>query len=103
MTCHQDQRCRHCHYKDDQQPPPPFEHKHTGQVLDEEHVKLACLSCHVDQRSRKNPTCGGSECHEKDKTIAYPAQRPGPVVTTQPVRAVRTELSVKPGQAGGGQ
>jgi hypothetical protein len=84
MGCHQQDHCRHCHYKDEQAAPAMFDHRTTGQMLDKDHVKLTCLQCHVDLRSKAKMTCGDAKCHDPAKQIAYPSHRPGTVVTTQP-------------------
>ena len=89
-ACHrrQEQTCNHCHYKDDQTPPPAFEHSITGQLLDSDHATLKCAQCHGDRGARvvrgqpvkMPPTCGGAACHKDDPAIAFPNQRPGPRV-----------------------
>lgn len=98
MSCHKQDRCKHCHYKDDQQPPRLFDHlTFTGQGLDKDHITLQCTQCHAGLKTQALPTCGDSRCHEA-KTYAYPADRPGPVLTTQP--ALRTTLSKEQTPAG---
>lgn len=84
VICHEMDRCRHCHYADDQPPPAVFAHASTGQVLDDDHKALTCGKCHVRLKSKTVMTCGGQECHSPGQAIAFPARRPGPVVTTQP-------------------
>jgi hypothetical protein len=83
MGCHQESRCRHCHYKDGRSPPPAFHHDATGQGLDEDHANLPCVQCHPSLKPTLEPTCGDAACH-KDQKIAYPSQRPGPLVITLP-------------------
>jgi hypothetical protein len=83
MSCHKDNRCRHCHYKDGQEPPKAFDHTATGQGLDDEHAKLACGQCHPNLKLTSEPGCGDAACH-KDKKIDYPSERPGPLVTRRP-------------------
>ncbi len=83
MGCHKENRCRHCHYKDDRSPPDVFSHTATGQILDEDHAKLACGQCHPDPTVRTRPVCGDAACH-KDRTIDHPLQRPGPMVMAGP-------------------
>jgi hypothetical protein len=90
MSCHKEDRCRHCHYKDNQPAPKAFEHVTTGQALDADHVRLGCGQCHANLRLKVGLTCGDSKCH-KDKTITYPAQRPGSVPSTRPSAAVPVE------------
>ncbi len=82
MACHQKDRCRHCHYKDGQPPPSAFDHRRTGQELDEEHLSLACALCHEDLQFEPTPTCGSTECHP-DSRIEYPDQLPGLVVPVE--------------------
>ncbi len=86
VGCHEDQRCAHCHYKDGQSSPAVFAHASTGQTLDQDHVKLQCGQCHATLRRKEGLSCGGAECH-KDKTIMFPARRPGRFVAlaTAPV------------------
>ncbi|MBM4397063.1 MAG: cytochrome c3 family protein [Deltaproteobacteria bacterium] len=68
-----DKTCRNCHkgWKDHR----TFDHKVTGQALDETHRdNAACADCHPGGRWDRPPACKG--CHD-DK--AYPKDRPGPV------------------------
>lgn len=93
-SCHQreQKRCNHCHYKDDQSPPAPFEHASTGQLLDEAHAGMKCADCHGSRTDRviahvpvkQTPTCGGASCHAKEPAIAFPQHKPGPVVPVKP-------------------
>jgi hypothetical protein len=62
--------------------PDNFNHGVTGQALDENHAEIDCEECHIDRKFDRAPTC--EECHEEDEGIAFPATRPGPVVTTAP-------------------
>jgi hypothetical protein len=80
MDCHQDSRCKSCHYKEGKAAPPPFAHQSTGQMLDEDHEKLTCFSCHTHLRDKSELTCGGTECHKAELAIAYPNHRPGKIV-----------------------
>ena len=91
-ACHEQDACRTCHHAEDEPPPPAFTHAATGQLLDQDHADLKCAQCHTSYKSRVNLTCGGAECHAK-REIAFPAERPGPTVTTQPVV---TQLAVAP-------
>lgn len=84
ITCHDQDRCAHCHYGDDEPPPPVFEHRITGQLLDDDHASLKCGQCHTDLKNREGLTCGGAACHEKEPSITFTTHRPGPTVTTQP-------------------
>ena len=92
ITCHKQDRCKHCHYKDGQEAPPAFDHRSTGQILDKDHQSLVCGACHTELKSKVNLTCGDASCHKKGGVIAYPARRPGPVVTTRPA-ATGTETA----------
>jgi Class III cytochrome C family len=87
IGCHQQNTCRHCHYDDGKSAPPVFSHRTTGQVLDKDHESLKCGQCHGKLRSKVGMTCGDASCHRSDPTIAFPANRPGPVVTTRPAVA----------------
>jgi len=94
--CHQNSRCRSCHYKDGKEPPPPFDHRITGQTLDKDHVTLKCLQCHTTLRSKVRMTCGGVSCHKNDPTISYPQKRPGIfAAATQPV-FIRASTPLEP-------
>lgn len=93
IGCHQQNTCRHCHYDDGQTAPPVFSHRTTGQVLDKDHQSLKCGQCHDKLRSKVGLTCGDASCHRGDPTIAFPAKRPGPVVTTQPAALVAAAAS----------
>jgi hypothetical protein len=94
VACHQQDRCRHCHYADGQSPPPPFEHRMTGQAMDKEHAGLKCVQCH-DGRLKLNrtTTCGGAECHKGDRLLAYPVDKPGPVVSSVAATSPTTRLT----------
>ncbi|MCB2156306.1 cytochrome c family protein [bacterium] len=83
MACHKDDRCQHCHFHDETDPPPMFSHEMTGQVLDEDHVEIACSECHMNLRCDEVPSCGGVACHN-EKPIEYPTDLPGPVLTPTP-------------------
>ena len=86
VACHAQDRCRQCHYDDRTQPPPPvFDHRITGQLLDSDHTDLRCGQCHTQLKSKVKLTCGGAECHQRTG-IAFPADRPGATVTTRPVQ-----------------
>ena len=86
-SCHPQQQCGHCHFKDDQQPPAAFTHERTGQVLDKDHVTLRCGQCHPIPRLNAQPTCGDETCHKR-VTIIYPIDRPGKLVTTRPTTRI---------------
>jgi hypothetical protein len=94
VTCHEQDRCQHCHYKDGETPPPPFDHRVTGQSMDDDHAKLACVKCHALLKTNVDPTCGDAKCHGKsDRPIVFPNDRPGPIVaTTQPARTIRAAM-----------
>lgn len=78
-SCHADDGCAECHYRDDQPAPPAFQHRQTGQILDEHHADLACRQCHPRLKTRAWPSCGDATCHY-DPQIVFPLDRPGPVV-----------------------
>ena len=118
-SCHQreQKRCNHCHYKDDQPPPPPFEHAKTGQLLDDAHAALKCADCHGSRTDRvvahvpvkQTPTCGGASCHVNEPAIAFPQHKPGPVVPIKPEpekpkspRAASSTASATSSPSGGG-
>jgi hypothetical protein len=83
ISCHQQDRCRTCHYdSSDEQPPAPFQHAMTGQLLDRDHAHLKCGQCHSVLKARKVVTCGDSSCHRPRQRISFPRRRPGPLVTT---------------------
>ena len=92
MSCHQQDRCGHCHFDPKAKPPATFAHRSTGQVLDKDHDKLTCGQCHNRLKSKTELTCGDASCHAKHPTIAFPAQRPGPVIATQPATAPATRM-----------
>lgn len=96
MNCHKKDRCQHCHYPDEGSPPDTFTHEMTGQQLDADHAKLACGECHAGLKVQAAPTCGTKECHPKNPAIAYPAQRPGPVVAVAPVLLPATQPAPRP-------
>jgi len=81
VGCHEKDRCKHCHYSDENSPPPAFEHRVTGQVLDNDHTTLQCAQCHAQLKTKLTPTCGDSSCHKPSQAIAFPKSRPGPTVT----------------------
>jgi hypothetical protein len=83
-SCHQQDRCAHCHYDSDKAQPIAFEHRATGQLLDSDHQNLKCGQCHNKLKSKTDLTCGDAACHESNPAIAFPAHRPGEVVTTRP-------------------
>jgi hypothetical protein len=86
LSCHQQDRCGHCHYDKSATPPPPtFDHRVTGQLLDTDHRDLRCGQCHGQLKSKVKLSCGGAECHQRTG-IAFPADRPGAIVTTRPVQ-----------------
>lgn len=88
--CHvrEQSKCNHCHFKDEEPPPAPFDHAITGQLLDDAHAVLKCADCHGSRTDRvvlgapvkQSPTCGGAACHVKEPAMAFPAKRPGPTV-----------------------
>jgi hypothetical protein len=45
--------CDHCHWKEGEAKPKPFEHAATGWALNRHHVKLACRTCHKEVPFRK--------------------------------------------------
>jgi len=75
-ACHSADSCGHCHYRDDQKPPPPFDHALAGQSMDKDHASLECRQCH--ERYKGPPSCGDASCH-KNRAVQFPADRPGPV------------------------
>ena len=79
LVCHEQTRCRECHHKDEQAPPPPFDHRVTGQALDKDHQGLKCLQCHREIRSRDQIGCGGAACHKRGDLVGFPQYRPGPL------------------------
>ena len=87
VSCHEQDRCVRCHTKDGQPTPARFDHPTmTGQAFDSDHATIACRQCHAGRNFKAaTPTCGGSECHDPVKRIAFPTHRPGPVATTQPL------------------
>jgi hypothetical protein len=93
VSCHRQDRCRTCHYGEGQSPPPPFEHRLTGQLLDENHATLSCAQCHIRVKAETVLTCGGSECHDPARQIAFPKDRPGPLL---PKAAPSTAPSTRP-------
>jgi hypothetical protein len=97
MACHQQDRCRHCHYDGDRAaaPPPLFDHRVTGQLLDRDHADLRCGQCHTVLKSKSKLTCGGAECHQRTG-IAFPADRPGATVTTRPVQLASAPPVMRP-------
>jgi hypothetical protein len=69
--------CNSCHGDWE---PDNFDHQVTGQALDENHVEFDCADCHADRRFDLPPGC--EECHDEEEGIAFPAQRPGPSLST---------------------
>jgi len=54
--------CDHCHWKEGEAKPKPFEHARTGWVLNRFHAALACRTCHRSVPFRKlDRDCGA--CH----------------------------------------
>ena len=45
--------CDHCHWKEGDAKPKPFEHTGTGWALNRHHITLACRTCHKDVPFRK--------------------------------------------------
>lgn len=86
VQCHREEqeRCRHCHYKDNEAVPPPFHHASTGQVLDVNHANLKCGQCHPNLKSRTGLSCGDASCHKDPKSSEFPLKRPGPTTATRP-------------------
>ena len=82
-ACHANDRCAHCHYDQGEAPPATFSHASTGQVLDDDHAKLACRQCHATLKSKVAVTCGDAACHKRGG-IAFPVDRPGRTVSTRP-------------------
>lgn len=69
-----DRNCTRCHagWKDHGS----FDHRRTGQALDDTHREnAACTDCHPGRRYDRPPSCKG--CHD-DRS--FPKDRPGPVV-----------------------
>jgi hypothetical protein len=97
MGCHQQDGCRHCHYDGDRGAPPPpvFEHRVTGQLLDSDHASLRCGQCHAQFKSKVKLSCGGAECHKRPG-ITFPVDRPGATVTTRPA----VQVAAAPPSAG---
>lgn len=90
ITCHDHQTCDHCHHKSSDDPPPNFEHRMTGQLLDEDHDDLLCRSCHGSVNFTAVPTCGDASCHKSPELAAYPDRRPGEQITSS-MPAVRRQ------------
>ncbi len=84
LGCHQQQTCSHCHHQEDQPPPPPFDHAFTGQLLDQDHRELTCAQCHEQYQFSAAPTCGDAACHDAQRVVRFPDQRPGEVVPATP-------------------
>jgi len=93
VSCHRQDRCRTCHYGDGESPPPPFEHRLTRQLLDDNHASLSCAQCHIRVKAQTELSCGGSECHEPSRQIAFPKDRPGELL---PKAAPATAPSTRP-------
>jgi len=74
---HLDKRCEGCHSDWN---PSTFDHAITGQMLDDRHKSVECADCHSDRRFERPPVCRA--CHDQnDDGIAFPARRPGPMVS----------------------
>lgn len=72
-----DTRCESCHGEWN---PETFDHRITGQSLDENHASIDCETCHRNRRYDQPPACG--DCHDdEDNPIAFPARRPGELIT----------------------
>ncbi len=82
LACHDHQSCDHCHHKEKDNPPPLFEHRMTGQLLDENHNELLCRECHGSVQFTATPTCGDASCHKSPEVAAYPDKRPGEQIAT---------------------
>jgi hypothetical protein len=94
LACHQDDHCAKCHYKENEAPPASFDHRLTGQELDKDHEKLACVSCHAGLKTKTPPTCGDADCHKPDRPVAFPTDRPGALVAaTQPAPGVAGDVN----------
>lgn len=93
LTCHDHQTCDHCHHQTEQDAPPKFEHRMTGQLLDADHQDLPCRGCHGSVNFTAVPTCGDASCHESPDMAAYPDKRPGEVIATIEPRVHRRSLS----------
>jgi hypothetical protein len=72
-----------------------FEHRLTGQVLDDDHARLPCRACHAQLRSKAGLTCGTAGCHKREG-VAFAVDRPGPTVTTRPAAAATQLVLVPP-------
>ncbi len=59
VSCHQNDRCIHCHYATGQSPLPPFAHAATGQSLDAAHAKLAVRNATPTLRPPNGPPATG--------------------------------------------
>jgi len=93
MPCHEGDRCNHCHYPDDRDAPKPFEHASVGQLLDKDHASLRCRQCHGQLKAK--PGCGDASCH-RQKAVAFPIDRPGPVAKVMRAATEPTQVSQKP-------
>ena len=103
VSCHQQNRCAHCHYKQETAAPLPFDHRSTGQTLDDDHINLKCGECHSFLRSRQQLSCGPSACHKRPD-ISYPRDKPGRViektiVAANPPAATRPSIQATTRQA----
>jgi predicted CXXCH cytochrome family protein len=87
MTCHQGQTCTKCHYDENSEPPKPFDHELTGQLLDDDHQTLQCVQCHRGLDFNVQPACGNGDCHG-EKVVALPNDRPGLQLRTSPGAAI---------------
>lgn len=83
ISCHKADNCRHCHFDEKAKAPAAFAHQTTGQMLDADHAKLKCGQCHANYKSTVAMSCGTANCHKRSG-VAFPKDRPGPVVTTRP-------------------
>ncbi len=77
LSCHDHQTCNHCHHKSEGDSQPTFEHRMTGQLLDQDHENLLCRSCHGEVKFTAIPTCGDTDCHESPELASFPDDRPG--------------------------
>ena len=68
-----DRACDSCHASWN---PTNFDHRVTGQTLDDNHQRIDCVDCHAERSFEMPPTCDG--CHDEDDGVKYPERRPGP-------------------------
>lgn len=90
IGCHMDQACSHCHYSEGKSQPARFEHRSTGQTLDDDHKDIECRRCHKQPHFRDRVTCTEADCHNPELVINYPNDKPGPIVET----AIRENLAI---------